>query len=99
MKLKWVCEGNFYPGQPPVDDECHCLTSCVVGRVYPPQLFQSIASTNSKFTELSNDDKFKYLVCPTNNTDCKLVSRFLQKQFIERNKIDTDGFWSDYIGK
>ena len=70
----------------PVDDECHCLTSCVVGR---PQLFQSIASSNSKFTELSNEDKFKYLVCPINNTNCKLVSRFLQKQSIERNKIDT----------
>ena len=82
------------PGGPavrPVDDECHCLTTCVVGRQDRLQLFQSIASTNSKFTELCNVDKFKYLVCPTNNTDCKLVSRFLQKQFIERNKIDTDG--------
>ena len=73
----------------PVDDECHCLTSCVVGREDRPQLFQSIASSNSKFTELSNVEKFKYLVCPINNQNAKLVSRFLQKQSIERNKIDT----------
>ena len=81
------------PGGPavrPVDDECHCLTSCVVGQDYRPQLFQSIASSNSKFIDLSNADKFKYLVCPTNNTDCKLVSRFLQKQFSDRAKIDTN---------
>ena len=74
----------------PVDDECHCLTSCVVGQQERPQLFQSIASSNSKFIDLSNEDKFKYLVCPTNNTDCKLVSRFLQKQFSDRAKIDTN---------
>ena len=37
----------------PVDDECHCLTSC-----------------------------------PMQNSNCKLVSQFLQKQFIEGDKID-----------
>ena len=74
----------------PVDDECHCLTSCVVGQTYRPQLFQSIASSNSIFIDLSIEDQFKYLVCPTNSTDCKLVSRFLQKQFTDRTKIDTN---------
>ena len=77
------------PAVRPVDDECHCLTSCVVSREDRHQLFKNIASSNSKFSQLSTENKFKYLVCPTTSSDCKFVSRFLQRHFIERGKIDT----------
>ena len=72
----------------PVDDECHCLTSCIVGREYRPALYDNIASRNGKFTQLCFVDKFKTLVCPISPTDTKQVSRFLDRQFSDRNKID-----------
>ena len=71
-----------------MDDECHCLTSCIVGREHRPSLYDNIASRNGKFTQLCFVDKFKTLVCPISPTDTKQVSRFLDRQFSDRNKID-----------
>ena len=72
----------------PVDDELHCMTECIVGRVERIALYNSIGSRNSKFTNSSNVEQFKMLVCPTNHYETKLVSRFLQKQFSDREKLD-----------
>ena len=72
-----------------MDDECHCLTSCIVGREYHPALYDNIASRNGKFTQLCLVDKFKALVCPISPTDTKQVSRFLDRQFRDRDKIDS----------
>ena len=71
-----------------MDNELHCLTACVVGQNYRPDLFSSIVSTNSNFSNMCNLDKFKTLVCPTSAANCKLVSRFLDKQFSDKEKID-----------
>ena len=71
-----------------MDDECHRLTSCIVGQDYRPALFVDIASRNCKFTQLCFVDKFKTLVFPISPTDTKLVSRFLDRQFSDRDKID-----------
>ena len=72
----------------PVDDEIHCVTEFIVGRVERLALYNSISSRNSKFTNSSNVEKFKMLVCPTNHFETKLVSRFLQQQFSDREKLD-----------
>ena len=72
----------------PVDDECHCLTECIVGQSDRPNLYNSFSSRNSTFQNSCNVRKFKMLVCPSNPTDCKLVSRFLQKQFSDRDCLD-----------
>ena len=48
---------------------------------------QATRLRNSKFTNSSNVDQFKMLVCPTNHFETKLVSRFLQKQFSERERL------------
>ena len=72
----------------PVDDECHCLTECIVGQIERPILYNSFSSRNSTFANSSNIEKFRMLVCPSNLTDCKLVSRFLQKQFSGRDQLD-----------
>ena len=49
---------------------------------------ESLSSRNSIFVNLTDNKKFKVLVCPTNPIDCKVVSRFLQKQFADRDNID-----------
>ena len=72
----------------PVDDECHCLTVCIVGRDYRPALFDEVARRNCKFTQLCFVNKFKTLVCPIYPTDTKQVSRFIERQFNDRDKID-----------
>ena len=75
----------------PVDDELHCLTACIIGQDDRPDLYKCITSSNASFIDMCSEDKFKTLVCPTNPTSCKLVSRFLDKQFREREKINCGG--------
>ena len=76
------------PEARPLDDECHCLTQCVVGQEQRTDMFNNVGSRNVRFLGLSDKDKFKSLVCPSNATDCKVVSRYLQRQFDKRDKID-----------
>ena len=61
---------------------CFCLLS------ERPNLYNIFTSRNSTFQNSCNVEKFKMLVCPLNPTDCKLVIRFLQKQFSDRDSLD-----------
>ena len=72
----------------PVDNELHCLTECVIGQENRPDLYACITSSNASFNSMCSEDKFKVLVCPTNSTNCKLVSRFLDNQFRDRDNIN-----------
>ena len=71
----------------PVDDERHCLTACVIRKDDRPDLYSRLSSSNASFDSMCSEDKFKTLMCPTNPTHCKLVSRFLNKQFWDRDNI------------
>ena len=73
----------------PVDSECHCLTDCIVGHAERSVLFDNVSSRNTEFVELCNVDKFKSLVCPISATDCKLVNKYLEGHFKERDRIDS----------
>ena len=73
----------------PVDSECHCLTDCIVGHAERSVLFDNVSSRNTEFVELCNIDKFKSLVCPISATDCKLVNKYLEGHFKERDRIDS----------
>ena len=75
-------------GHRPLDTETHCLTECTVGAEERQELYNTVASSYSEFSSLSNDDKFKVLVCPSNPVACKAVSRYLQMQFSKRESID-----------
>ena len=76
-------------GQRPLDTEAHCLTQCVVGQEERQELYVSVGSSISNFSNLNDNDKFLVLVCPCNPVNCKLVSRFLQLQFTKRDSIDS----------
>ena len=71
-----------------MDNECHCLTDCIVSRAERTVLFENISSRNSDFSVLCNVDKFKTLVCPISSIDCKEVNRYLDLHFKERDNID-----------
>ena len=58
-----------------------------MGRADRSVLFDNIASRNTRFVELCNVDKFKSLVCPISAIDCKLVTRYLDNHFKERDII------------
>ena len=71
------------PGGQPVrhvDDECHCLIECIVGKKERPNLLTSFSSRNSTFATSCNVGKFKMLVCPSNPTDAKLVREGVKKK-------------------
>ena len=46
---------------------------------------------------MSNVDKLKILVCPTNSSDCKLVSTYLQTHFDARDKMDVGGEYRLFV--
>ena len=75
-------------GSRAVDTEVHCLTGCTLGDNVRQELYNIVGSSNSVFCTMSNNDKFKILVCPTNPVDCKAVNRYLQSQFNLRDSID-----------
>ena len=60
----------------------------MVGQADRLGVYSSVESRHSYFVSLSNEDKFKFLVCPSNAVNCKIVSSFLQKQFDQHDKID-----------
>ena len=78
-------------GLRPLDDECHALTKCTVGAEARVGLYASFAGSNCNFESLCSENQFKLLVCPSNPTDTKLVSRYLQNIFNTRDKIDQNG--------
>ena len=59
----------------------HCLTDCFIGRADCSALFDHIASTNTKFAELCNIEKFNPLECPINASDFKLVREYFDNHF------------------
>ena len=75
-------------GSRAVDTEVHCLTGCTLGDNVRQELYNIVGSSNSVFCTMSNNDKFKILVCPTNPVNCKAVNRYLQSQFNLRDSID-----------
>ena len=72
----------------PIDDECHFVTTCLVGQIGRSEMYKEVSSRNSKFLGLCSVDKFKTLVCPTTAIDSKIVSRFLETSFKKREQID-----------
>ena len=45
-------------------------------------MYTTVSSTNGNYVSLSNIDKFKTLVCPTSENNCKLTN------FTERQNIN-----------
>lgn len=72
----------------PIDDEVHCVTSCIVGREARAVMYTAVNSTNNNFVNLCKVDQFKTLVCPTSAKNCTSINVFLGKHFTERQHID-----------
>ena len=75
----------------PIDDELHALTECCVVNSERLLLYNDLASRNANFSQLSETDKFKVMVCPISAVDCKRVSRFIGQLFCVRDRIDIQG--------
>ena len=72
----------------PIDNEVHCVTSCIVGREARAVMYTAVNSTNNDFVNLCKVDQFKTLVCPTSAKNCTSINVFLGKHFTERQNID-----------
>ena len=76
------------PPTPPVDTEDHFLVKCKRFSTKRNFFFGEISSLNPKFSSLSDEQKFKSLLCPISAQSIKLVNRFIEYMFKERKKID-----------
>ena len=76
------------PPTPPVDTEVHFLVKCKRFSTKRNFFFSEIFSLNPKFSSLSDEEKFKSLLCPISAESIKLVNRFIEYMFQERKKID-----------
>ena len=72
----------------PPDTEFHFLMECPLFSADRWSLFKSYEVENHNFFQLSLEDKFKSLLCPTSAISVKLVHRFIKSMFAKREKYD-----------
>ena len=81
--------GSQAPHPPsPVDDEFHFLVQCPLFSNERKSFFEKLGSIMPSFPQLSLENKFKTIVCPTSAKAAKLANRFIQLMFNTRSKID-----------
>ena len=73
------------PPSPP-DTEFHFLAQCTMFTADRNCLFKKLL--NPKFANLSLEEKFRILLCPTTAITIKLVNKFIKNMFKGREKYD-----------
>ena len=74
--------------QNPVDDEFHFLVQCPLFTNERNIFYEKLGSLNSSFSQVSIENKFKTILCPTSAKAAKLANRFIKLMFNTRKKID-----------
>ena len=72
----------------PIDDEFHFLVQCPLFSNERSILFEKLGSLIPSFSQLSLENKFKTILCPTSAKATKLANRFIGLMFKTRMKID-----------
>ena len=84
-----VTKGPCPPQPPsPVDDEFHILVRCPLFSNERTVFFGKLGAIIPSFPQLSIENKFKTILCPTSAKAAKLANRFIQLMFNTRSKID-----------
>merc|ERR1711942_75600 len=78
----------FLPSGPAIDDEFHFLIRCPKFNSDRNSLFTKLGPLNPSFLNLTEDENFKTLLCPTSAFSTKLVHRFIKQMFASRQKYD-----------
>ena len=74
-----------------IDDEQHFLLNCSLFSLKRACFFGKMTSITPTFQNLSNEQKIKYILCPTSEIMTKIVNKFIRIMFNARDKID-EGF-------
>ena len=79
---------NFAATEKFIDSEQHFIMSCERFKNMRRDLFIEISCILPGFKDLSNEQKFKTLMCPTSPQIAKSVNRYIKSMFQKREQID-----------
>ena len=79
---------NFAATEKFIDSEQHFIMSCERFKNMRRDLFTEISYIIPGFKDLSNEQKFKTLMCPTSPQIAKSVNRYIKSMFQKREQID-----------
>jgi hypothetical protein len=71
-----------------IDDERHILLFCPLFTLKRACFFGKMSSVSPYFINLSDEEKLKYILCPTSEIICKVVNKFLRIMFNARDNIN-----------
>ena len=71
-----------------IDDERHLLMSCPIFAVKRACFFGKLSSISPQFNTLSEDQKIKFILCPTSEIITKVVNKYIRIIFNARDNID-----------
>ena len=75
---------------PAIDDEFHFLIRFPRLNSDRNSVFSRLGQLNPSFLNLTEDEKFKTLLCQTSAFTTKLVHRFIKQMLVSREKYDED---------
>ena len=73
--------------EPAIDDEFHFLIRCPRFNLDRNCFFTRFGQLRPNFITLSDDEKFKTLLCPTSALTTKLIHRFIKQMFTTKERI------------
>ena len=71
-----------------IDDEKHLLLSCPLFNLKRACFYGKLSSISPNFLNLSDEDKLKFVLCPTSEIITKVVNKFIRIMFNARDSID-----------
>ena len=71
-----------------IDDERHFLMSCPIFAMKRACFYGKLSSISPFFRNLSDDQKLKFILCPTSEIATKVVNKFIRIMFNARDNID-----------
>ena len=73
-----------------IDDEQHFLMKCPIFNLKRACFFGKLGSVTPPFISMSDENRLKFILCPTSEVATKLVNKFIRIMFNARDKI-TEG--------
>ena len=79
---------NITVAEKPIDSEQHFMMSCERFKNMRNGFIIKMSALLPGFKDLSNNQKFKTLMCPTTPQTTKLVNRYIKSMLLKREQID-----------
>ena len=71
-----------------IDDEYHFLMFCPIFELKRACFFGKLSSIIPNFPSLSEEDKFRVILCPTSEISTKVINKYIRIMFNARDNLD-----------